>query len=454
MGTLSNLRKVTRNRHTLSLAGNGSAAVLGFICLALAARLVTKDELGTWFIFITAFTFVDMLRSGIIHTSLIRSAASANKRQFIIVAGSGWMISLIATSIVALASVLTYIFLGSYIDNKGFILFLQWYWLAGFVTLPFNYAAWLMQARQAFDKVLYIRLLNQLTFMTCILIGLVASYNSIDYLILSFLLSSIIPSFFAIWTGWSWIKSIRVASRSKMGELFSFGKYSMGTLMGSNLLRSSDTLIIGVMMTAKDVAAYSIPLKLVEILEIPLRSFLATAMPAMSLHKEPHQRAELRLVFQKYAGVISVLILPIVLGCILFADSLVIILGGAAYAESANILRILAVYTAFLPLDRFSGVTLDIIGKPVMNFLKVLLMLLVNVSGDILAIHFAGDIWAVAVVSILTFLTGVVFGNYILKKHLNHSIKETLITGFKQCGTILKPVLQKLKELRLGIHTH
>ena len=74
------------------------------------------------------------------------------------------------------------------------------------------------------------------------------------------------------------------------------------------------------MMTAKDVAAYSIPLKLVEILEIPLRSFLATAMPAMSQQKDPSQKKELRILFNKYAGIISIALLPIVLGCIILKD--------------------------------------------------------------------------------------------------------------------------------------
>ena len=123
-------------------------------------------------------------------------------------------------------------------------------------------------------------------------------------------------------------------------------------------------------------------------------------------------------------------------------------LGGAQYAESAIVLRILAVYTAFLPLDRFSGVTLDIIGKPKFNFIKVLLMLLVNVVGDIIAIHYIGNIWAVAGVSILTFFTGVVFGNFILKKYLQHTVGETLRTGVRQAINIFNPVISKLKELR------
>jgi O-antigen/teichoic acid export membrane protein len=451
MGTLTKIRKVSRNRHTLSLAGNGSAAILGFICLALAARLLTKQDLGTWFIFITAFTFVDILRSGIIHTSLIRAASSANKRQFFVIAGSGWVISLISTSIIALITSLSFLIFENQITNEGLRLFLKWYWVTGFVTLPYNYATWLMQARQAFDKVLYIRLLNQLSFMFCILLGLFTNNTSLSYLLACFIISCFLPSFISLWTGWSWIKSIRFADRTTISELFDFGKFSMGTLMGSNLLRSSDTLIIGFLMTSQDVAAYAIPLKLVEVLEIPIRSFVATAMPAMSMNKLPSQKAELRKIFNKYAGVISIALLPVIIGCILFADSLVVILGGSQYAESANILRILAIYTAFVPLDRFSGVTLDIIGKPGMNFIKVMLMLFVNITGDIIAIHYVGEIWAVALVSILTFFTGLVFGNYFLKKHLEHSIAETLNTGLNKINKLGKPVYSKLKELRLGL---
>lgn len=437
-----------KNKHTLSLAGNGTSAVLGFVSLALVARLLNQSDMGSWFIFLTAFTFVDMLRAGIIHTSLIRFAASSDQKQFGVVAGSGWFITLLTTVVISIVTLTLHFTIGHTIPNHGFQLFLQWYWLAGFTTIPFNYAAWLLQARQEFDKVLYIRLLNQLSFMLCILLGLIFSYNNINFVLFCFILSSLIPSFLSTWAGWSWIKTILLADRYMVKDLFNFGKFSMGTLMGSNLLRSSDTIIIGFMMTAKDVAAYSLPLKLVEIIEIPLRSFLATAMPVMSKFKNPEHKPELRYVFYRYAGLLSVFMLPVVLACILFAEPLVTMLGGEQYAESAIVLRILAVYTAFLPLDRFSGVTLDIIGKPKYNFIKVLLMLLVNVVGDIIAIKYIGNIWAVGAVSILTFFTGVIFGNYMLKKYLHHTVSETLLTGTRQAINIFKPVISKLKELR------
>jgi O-antigen/teichoic acid export membrane protein len=51
----------------------------------------------------------------------------------------------------------------------------------------------------------------------------------------------------------------------------------------TNLLRSADTLIISLSpMGSAAVALYSIPLKLTELQQIPLRSFVATAFPKMS----------------------------------------------------------------------------------------------------------------------------------------------------------------------------
>ncbi len=447
---MKKLLSLFKNRHTLSLAGNLTNAVLGFVSIALVVRLLNKEDMGSWVMFLTSYVFADLLRAGIITTSLIRFAASSEKEKFGEVSGSGWLISLIATFILSAFTLILYFAFGDLITNHGFKLFIQWYWLAALTTLPYNYAAWLLQAKSEFEKVLYIRLLNQLSFMTCILLALIFEHRRVEFVLLSFILSGLLPSAISMWAGWSMIKTVKFASRKMVKELFNFGKFSMGTLMGSNLLRSSDTIIIGFLLGPAQVALYAIPLKLIEVIEIPLRSFVGSAMPVMSKYSSTENKTELKAIYYKYTGLLSFILLPLVIGCILFAEPLVVMLGGAQYADSANILRIFAVYAAFLPLDRFSGITLDIIGKPYLNFIKVLVMLAVNVTGDLLAIHFIGNIYGVAAVSILTFLTGVIFGNYFLGKYLNHSIKKTLKVGFKTLLEIIQPVLDRLKSYKIG----
>ncbi|WP_431159515.1 hypothetical protein, partial [Winogradskyella poriferorum] len=62
-----------------------------------------------------------------------------------------------------------------------------------------------------------------------------------------------------------------------------FEKYSTFRLIGTNLLRNADILIIIISPFGSNaVALFTIPLKLTEIQQIPLRSFRATAFPKMS----------------------------------------------------------------------------------------------------------------------------------------------------------------------------
>jgi len=44
----------------------------------------------------------------------------------------------------------------------------------------------------------------------------------------------------------------------------------------------------------------------------------------------------------------------------------------------------------------------------------------------------------------------VIFGNYFLKKYLNHSIKETLQTGINTLLEMAKSVRDRFKMMRIG----
>ncbi len=57
-------------------------------------------------------------------------------------------------------------------------------------------------------------------------------------------------------------------------------------------------------------------------------------------------------------------------------------------------------------------------------------MLLVNIIGDFIAIALFNNVESVAFVSTVTFLVGMIFGNYHLKKHLNISLRSWLNLGW------------------------
>lgn len=429
-----------KNRHFLSLTGQIFSGLFGFLSFGIIARTVDKSTFGNWIVFITAYTFFEMLRNGMIQTSLVKFLAGASTEKSRSINGAGWSISFLFTALYLLSGLLVLIF---NIHDAGWALFVKFGAFALLCSLPYNYAVWLLQVDFQFNRILMLRLLNQGTYVILLGAQLILHKNNLTYILGSFLCANLLPGLISLMLGWSRIADIFQTSRTSMAEIFHYGKYSMGTSVGSNLLKSSDTFIIQALMGPYFVALYTAPQKMLEIIEIPLRSFSATAIPLMAGFANKNQHKQVSTIFEKYTGGISLMIIPFLLFCILFASFIMRILGGPAYAVSGPTLQIFMVYALLMPLDRFLGISLDIMNKPALNFLKVMIMLAVNILGDLIAIKYFHSINIVALSSLLTFLSGIIIGRFLLQKYLNFTFAGILQKG----SDLVKEYLGKFKRL-------
>jgi O-antigen/teichoic acid export membrane protein len=156
-------------------------------------------------------------------------------------------------------------------------------------------------------------------------------------------------------------------------------------------------------------------------MEIPLRSFMATAFPKMSKASSMSKNEEVRNIFYTYSGALTLLFIPVALVCIVFAKYFILILGGAQYIESnvpIILFQIFAIYGLFLPIDRFTGVALDSINRPKKNFYKVVVMVVLNIIGDLIALYIFKSLIMVAVVTILFTIVGQMVGFHFLNKEI------------------------------------
>jgi O-antigen/teichoic acid export membrane protein len=258
-------------------------------------------------------------------------------------------------------------------------------------------------------------------------------------LVWSMMIINALTSGICMLLGYDGIIHLGKATGKKNRTLLDFGKYTTFTLIGSNLLRSADTLIISLSpLGTAAVALYSIPMKLIELQQIPLRSFVATAFPKMSKASIHGTIQEVKDVFYKYTGSMTYLFLAMSIFTFVFADYLVLILGGKQYIgidpatgiHTANIVRIFSVYGLFLPIDRMTGVGLDSINKPNMNFVKVFFMVTANVIGDIIAIFVFKSLLMVAVASILFIIVGTLVGYYYMNKQLSLDYRYIFTNGY------------------------
>ena len=162
-------------------------------------------------------------------------------------------------------------------------------------------------------------------------------------------------------------------------------------------------------MGTEAVATFAIPMKALDLMEIPLRGFVMTAFRRLSqLHNTGQKEAFKKLLFSNISK-LTLLCIPVAAAMLIAPDLIIRILGGDSYEESYTLLRVLSIPLILLPLDKFFGASLDSIGKPRINAIKVWIMVIANVACDFLAIWLFDSLLLVAVVTIVNIVAGIVF---------------------------------------------
>lgn len=437
------IKQIFKSKSFSSLLGNGMGAVLGLLTFSVLARFLDKPSFGAWLVFLTIYGIFDTLRIGMVLNALVKNLAQAKTEEEAgRVIGSSLFISLVITLIYVLLNGIGFLICYSLDWIPEYQSFFKWFILIAIFSLPHNFASWILNARLEIINMSVLRILSQLVFIAYIFL-VIRIDATVEQTFLGYTLAQILPSLYALFKSWAGFHHLKAYTREMLSQIFHFGKYSMGTLVGSNLLRSSDTFIITSTLGSGAVATYNVPLRMIEIIEMPLRSFTVTALPGYAKLVADGKFEELREVYERRTGLIFYLLLPVSFLSFLLADWVVLLLGGSSYQDAGILLRLFASYMAILPLDKFSGVLLDTINKPNLNFYKVMIMLAVNVAGDYLGILLFGNLHSVAIASTLTFIAGMLFGYYQLKKYTGIRFPYVLSQGWVEFIFWIKKIVNR-----------
>jgi len=429
-----------KNKHFLSLAGNIIMSGLSLVTMIIIYHALTLSDAGIWVFFQSVLILVDTFRSGFITTAFIKFYAGATPARMAEVAGSAWWIGGIITGALLLLNIPSYLLL-PYIHDESLVLFIKWAGISYILSFPWFMATCVLQGQQQFDKLLYVRMVNQLSFLAGVaLLYFTGTINVLGVLYV-YLASNSLTSIYALVMGWTRISTIAKRTQNGIMELFNFGKFSVGTTLISNLFRTSDTFIINFVLNKQAVAIYNLGQTLMQLVEIPLRSFAATGMPELSAAYNQNNRATVIGTMKRYTGTLTVILIPaVILGCI-FADLPIYIIGGNKYAgtDAANVFRLFLTFALLYPADRFFALTLDVIHHPKVNFYKVLVMLVANVVFDWLGVTLLGSIYGIAIATVFPVIIGVTIGYRALCKYHPFTIGSVYITGYRQIRIWLKP---------------
>lgn len=437
---LTFLFNIVKSKYILALTSNGVNAIIGMVTLSVLFRFLSQEDMGNWGFFLTILLLVDTFRSGFLTTAFVKFYSGSTDARKDEIAGSAWFIAIAITSFFVLVNIPAY-FVSLYIKDTSITLFLRFFSFNYVLSLPFFVSNCILQGKQRFDRLLILNFTNQGSFLVLLLIVIFMKQINIHTVVYCYLASNFISSTLSLVCGWASISKLKFKTNKAVKELYNFGKFSVGTNLSATLLSSADVFIIKLFLGPAPLAVYNAGVKLIQIVEIPLRSFIFTAMPTLSAHFNSGEKSEVLLVMKKYIGMITLGLVPLSLTVFIFADFAILILGGSKYVgtEAPNILRIFMVIALLYPAERFFALTLDVIHLPKINFMKVVLMFVVTAVTDLIAIRLTGSIYGVAAASIFCTLTGMIIGYYaLIHYYQKFTFLDIFSNGYRELRTLIK----------------
>ncbi len=400
------LQKLTRNSTFSFLRGSAIASALGMLIFALLGRNLGAGLFGSWVLFTTAVSMVDLVRIGLLKSGFLWtfSVAPSGRRSQIV--GTMWA----GTFLVSFALSACIFFLGWCLGGdfvgSAFSLFFHYYPIYVIVSAPFYAVSWQLEAHRHFQLSQIGRVLTNAVFF-----GVATASAWIDFtlqeLATLLLASHVTVNLGLIFWRRADLRLFLQAKRTILIELLQYGQRSLATLVGSSALKGVDLYLIGWALGPEMVSLYSIPMKVLDLLDIPLRAIAVTGFRdlAQSWNIGEQERFSQQMLRQVKTGMLMSLALMVLL--FIGHEFIFLHFKVSQIAEAEEILFLFGISMIFLPVEKIQGVAFDAMGQPALNAKKVWLMLALNVAGDMLALVLFESIHLVAITTILNQLLGV-----------------------------------------------
>jgi O-antigen/teichoic acid export membrane protein len=311
-----------------------------------------------------------------------------------------------------------------------------------------------VQGDKRFDRLLWLRLINQLLFLITIIGLIILKKANLVSIITTYIVTNAIASIIIMVVGWTNVSTIRYTTKVAVMEIFHFGKYSMGTSLSSNLFSVTDTFFITFFLGAPALAVYNLGGRLNQIVEIPMLSFAASGMPSLSGYYNNNQPENMMYTMKKMIGVLTCALVVIAIIAIIFADPIIVLIGGSKYinSQAPNIFRMFITIAMLSPADRFLSLTLDVIHKPMINFYKILITLFVNFVADYVGVTLFHSPYAIVIANIFPVTTAIIIVYISLNKYFPFNFWNIYVVGYKEIVIFMKNMYRMLMLKEKVIH--
>jgi len=408
----------------------GAGFVFNFGSVMLLLRSLSVADMGAWFLFLTVCSFLEVSRIGLLRNALVKYIAADGGKNYEAILSASFFLNCLLTIFYIAFLLLGASWFSHLWGHEGLTLLFQIYAITTVILMPLNQFNYIQQANMDFQGIFWAGIAKQGAFFGYVLfLWLSQSAVELHYLAIAQIAAigfGLCVSYyytrpylrFSRTLDWTWVK-----------ELFNFGRFAIGTNLSSMLYKSMDKMMLGSMVSVAAVAIYEIAVKVTNLLEIPTLSVAPVVFPKSAKDAAEKGNYAVAELYEKSVGLILTLIIPCVLVVQFLPELIVTLIAGTQYLETVPLLRIVILFGMFTPFLYQTGMALESIGKPNINFYFTLASFFLNLLLNAVFITLFGIIGA-AYGTLITYLIVFSFGQFMLNKLVGVQTKNIFYNIF------------------------
>lgn len=428
----------------ISTLQNVFSVVLGFSILFILLRVLkNKEEYGTWVLFSTVATLIEVARNGFTQEALIKYLTSADKNERGKINTAVFCINMACTLVI----VVVLFFLGPWFekiwDAPEMAHIFQIYSIVFFFTSILNHLNCIEQANLNFTGVFLSNTTRQVIFLSYILYCYFTSgATNVIHLAYLQVVCAIVALIIAFFYTRKKIEYAYSISKKWVTDILHFGKYTFGISLGSMIAGSIDQMMLGSLLSKSASAVFNIAMRITAVVDIPANAMGTIVYPQSSARIESEGIGSVKYLYEKSVGVILAILVPSIIGFYLFSGFIIDFLGDGKYSDAVPLVRLTILLCIFTPFGRQTGIALTSAGKTKLNFLLLICSVTIIITFNIIFIKFfglMGAVYASGLASIVSFI----ISKHFLKKYFNINPFNAFIYAIKFYPEFTKKYLFK-----------
>ncbi|MFT4739249.1 MAG: lipopolysaccharide exporter [Sediminicola sp.] len=404
-----------------------SVLIFGIGTFVLLVRTLSTESYGAWMLFISLATLLETARNGFFKNPLIRFSNISPPEDVKQLEGSSLLMNLLFS--VALAIVLALIAspLANAWQSPSLIPLIYIFIPTSFILAFFFHFDYVQRANAQFYGPFLAYFFKNGSLFIAVAIHFIWRID-LDIILLAYYYggSALFGTIVSYLTARKVYQFSLSAKKAVWLQLFSYGKYTLGTNLSAVLLRNIDIWMIGWYINPASVAIYNVAIRVANLFEVPSMALASVLFPEAVKRAEKEGTNAIKQLYEKSVAVILIFSVPFVVGVLLFSEEIVVLIAGEAYIESAIILNITMLYGLLVPFNKQMGVVLDAVGKAKTNMIFVLRNAIINVILNSIFIPIWG-ITGAAFATLSTMLIVLFINQIYLKKNFQIELKGLFI---------------------------